>query len=84
VCHLWVFWVYKGVADSGDAVIQEQGFSIIDTREPAIAMPVPVCFHPMDLHPHRNQIFLVGRHQEVRQFTSPGLHHITFQLVVIV
>ena len=29
------------------------------------------------LHPHRNPIFVVGRHQEVRRFVSPGLHHIT-------
>jgi hypothetical protein len=31
--------VYKKFADSGDVVIQEQGFSIVDTREPAIAKP---------------------------------------------
>jgi hypothetical protein len=28
------------VADPGDAVIQEQGFSIFDTHEPAIAIPL--------------------------------------------
>jgi hypothetical protein len=30
--------VYNKVADSGDMVIEEQGFSIVDTREPVIAM----------------------------------------------
>jgi hypothetical protein len=34
-----VFWVCNKVADSGDVAIEEQGFSIFDTREPAIAMP---------------------------------------------
>jgi hypothetical protein len=33
-----VFRVYKKVADSGDVVTQEQGFSIVDTHEPVIAM----------------------------------------------
>ena len=28
------------------------------------------------LHPHRNPIFVVGRHQEVRRFVSTGLHHL--------
>ena len=28
-------------------------------------------------YPHKNQIFLVGRHQEVRLFVLPGLHRIT-------
>jgi len=32
VCPLLVFWVYKSVADSGDVVIQGQGFSIIDMQ----------------------------------------------------
>ena len=53
-------------ADSGDAVIQEQGFSIVDTHEPAIAMPVsPFCLHMIDSYPHGNEISLVGRHQGV-------------------
>ncbi len=30
----------------------------------------------MDQHPYKNQIFLVGRHQGVRRFVSPGLHYI--------
>jgi hypothetical protein len=38
--------VYIKVADSGGVVIQEQGFSIVDTHEPAIAMPpFPFCLH---------------------------------------
>ncbi len=39
-CLLRVFPVYKKVADSGNLVIQRQGFSIVDTHEPAIAMPL--------------------------------------------
>ncbi len=34
---LQVFRSYKKVADSGDVVIQKQGFSTVDTRVPAIA-----------------------------------------------
>ena len=80
-CLLPVFEVYNKVADSGDVVIQKQGFSIVGTREPAFAMPLsPVCpsFHTMVQVPesYRNQILLVGRHQEVRRFVSPGLHHV--------
>jgi hypothetical protein len=39
--------MYKKVADLDDAVIQEQGFSIVDTHGPAVAMPLlsPFCFH---------------------------------------
>jgi hypothetical protein len=75
---LRVFLVYSKVAHSGDVAIQEQGLSIFDTYEPAIAMPLPLVFvHTMDSYPHRNQIFTVGRHREVRRFVSPGLHHIT-------
>jgi hypothetical protein len=33
-----VFGVYKKVGDLGDVVISEQGFSIVDTHEPAIAI----------------------------------------------
>jgi hypothetical protein len=76
---LRVFPEYNKVADSGDVVIQEQGFSIVDTHEPAIAIPrfpLRFVFLHMDPSPHRNQIFLVGHRQEVRQFVSPGLHHI--------
>jgi hypothetical protein len=73
-----VFRVYNKVADSSDVVTQEQGFSIVDTHEPAIAIPLlSFCLHTMDSYPHRSQIFLVGRHQEVRRFVSPGLHHVT-------
>jgi hypothetical protein len=69
--------VYSKVSDSGDVVIQKQGFSIVDTHEPAIAMPLsPIWFHMMNTYRYKNQIFLVGRHQEVRRFVSPGLHHI--------
>ena len=72
-----MFRVYNKVADSGDVVIEKRGFSIVDTHEPAIARPpLSFCLHTIDSHPHRNQIFLVGRHLEVRQFVSPGLHHI--------
>jgi hypothetical protein len=75
---LRVFRVYNKVADSGDVVIQEQGFSIVDTHGPAIAIPLPLVFvYSMDSFPHKNQIFPVGRHQEARRFLSPGLHHIT-------
>jgi len=77
VCPLPVFWVYKLVADSDDVVIQTRGFSIVDTHEPAIAMPLsPFCIQVIDLCPYRNQIYLVGHHQGVRRFVSPGLHHI--------
>ena len=84
VCPLRVFWAYKIVADSGDVVIQEQGLSIFDTHEPAIAIPLlSFCLLAMHLAndaPHRNQIFPVGCHQgvTVRRFVSPGLvvHHI--------
>jgi hypothetical protein len=73
-----VFRVCKKVADSGDAVIQKQGLSTIGIRVPAFAMPLsPVCLYMMDSSSHRNQIFPVGRHQEVRRFVSPGLRHIT-------
>ena len=76
MCLLRVFWVHNKVADSGGVVIQEQGFSIVDTREPAIAMPLsPFCLH-LESQSHENQKFLVGRRQGVRRFVSPGLHHI--------
>jgi hypothetical protein len=69
--------VYNKVADSDDVVIEKQGFSIFDTHEPAIAKPrSPFCLHVTQIDSHRNQIFLVGRHQEVCRFVSPGLHHI--------
>jgi hypothetical protein len=78
VCLLQVFRVYNKVGDSGDVVIEKQGFSIVDIHEPALAMHLsPLCIHAIDSHSHRNQIFLVGHHQEVRRFDSPGLHHIT-------
>jgi hypothetical protein len=49
VCPLWVFCVYNKDADSGDVVTQEQGFSIVDTHEPAIAIPPPAVFlHTMN------------------------------------
>jgi hypothetical protein len=41
-------------------------------------MPLsPVCFYMMNTYSHRNQIYQVGRHQEVRRFVSPGLQYIT-------
>jgi hypothetical protein len=78
VCPLRVFWVYKKVADSGDVVIQEQGFSIVDIHEPAIAMPLS-SFSLYDRYSgfvQKFKYFLAGRHQEVRRSVSPGLHHI--------
>src|SRR6266404_1829955 len=77
MCILRVFWMYKLVADSGEVVIQKQGFSIVGTHEPAIAMPLsPFCLQIMESYSYKNQIFPVRRHQGVRQFVSPGLHHI--------
>ena len=77
ICFLRVFGMYKKVADSGDVVIEKQGFSIVDTHGSAIAISLPTfCLHAIDSDPHRNQTFLVGRHQEVRRFVSPHLHHI--------
>jgi hypothetical protein len=68
----------RKVADSGDEVIQKQGSSIFDTHEPAIAMHLsPYGLYMMDAKSYKNQIFLVGRHQGVYRFVSPGLHHIT-------
>jgi len=69
--------MYKKVADSGRVVIQRQGFSIVDTHEPAIAMPLsPTFLHMMESYSYKNEIYLEGRHQGVRRFVSPGLHHI--------
>ena len=67
------------VADSGYMVIQKRGLSIVDTHELAIAMPLyPFFVYVMDSCPHRNKIFLTGRHQEVRQSVSSATsHHIT-------
>ena len=60
--------MYNKVADSGDVVIQGQGISIVDIHEPAIAMPLPPLFlHAMNRYPHRNKIFLIRRHQELRR-----------------
>jgi hypothetical protein len=70
--------MYNKVGDSGDVVIEKQGFSIVDIHEPALAMPLsPFCLHEIEPFSDRNQIFLVGHDQEVRRFDSPGLHHIT-------
>jgi hypothetical protein len=64
VCLLRVFLVYSKVGDSGDVVIPEQGSSIVDTREPAVAMTLlPIFLHTMAwVYPHSDQIFLIGRH----------------------
>jgi len=40
VCPLWGFAVYNKVAGLGDVVTEGQGFSIVDTHEPAFAMPL--------------------------------------------
>ena len=74
--------VCKKVGDSGDAVTQEQGFSIIDTHGSAIAISLHQFWFRYNRtrivsYPHRNRIFVIGRHQEVRRFDSPGLHQIT-------
>ena len=76
MCLLRVFCVYKLIADSGDVEIEKPGFSIVDTREPAIAMPLYPSFFHIPSYPYKNQILLVGRHQGVCRFVSPGLHHI--------
>src|SRR6266403_5423813 len=56
---------------------ERQGFSIVDTHEPAIAMPLsPFCLRVIDPYSYKNQILLVGCHQGVRRFVSPCLHHI--------
>jgi hypothetical protein len=70
--------VYNKVADPGDGVIEKQGFSIVDTHEPAISKALSSFFSKtIEPQTHRDQISPVGRHQEVRRFGSPGLHHIT-------
>jgi hypothetical protein len=75
---LQVFRVYNKVADSGDVVIQEQDSSIVDTHEPAIAIPLHLVFQKAsDIDPYKNRICLEGRHQGVRRFVSPGLHDMT-------
>lgn len=73
--------MYNKVADLGDVVTREQGFSIFETHEPAIAMRLsPVRLHTMDSYSHRNKKFLVELHQEVRRFVSHGLvYHIVSQ-----
>jgi hypothetical protein len=74
---LQVFLAYKKVGDPGEVVTEKQGFSIVDIHELALATPLsPFCLHIYEPS-HRNEIFLVGHHQEVRRFHSPGLHHIT-------
>ena len=76
MCPLRVFWVYKQVAGSGDVVIEEQRFSIFNTHEPAVTMPLSslwICLQTMDTHSCRNQIFLEGGRRGVRRFVSPGL-----------
>ena len=79
---LQVFRSYKKVADSGDVVIQKQGFSTVDTRVPAIATTLFLFSQiglrspprgNLDTQPHRNQIFLRGRRQGALRFLLPGL-----------
>ena len=65
-------WGYNKVADPGDMVGPVQGFSIFDTREPGIAMPLSAYDRI-----YRNQIVLVGHHQEVRRFISVASGYIT-------
>ena len=74
---LRVFRVHNKVADSGDVVIQKQGFSIVGTHEPTIAMPLLSFVRCMIyLWSYRYQIFPIGSRQGVRRFVSLGLHHI--------
>ena len=78
MCPLRVFQECNEVADSGDVMIQKRGFSIFDTHELTVAIPLlSFCFQTTG-SPHRNQIFPVGRRQGVYRFDSPGLvHHTT-------
>jgi hypothetical protein len=78
VCLLRVFGVNNEAGDSGDVVIEKQGFSIVDTHEPAIAKSLsPFFSETIDSYTHSGQIFPIERRQEVRRFGSPGLRHIT-------
>jgi len=69
--------VYNKAADLGDVVIQKQGFSIFDTHELANAMSLLpfLCRDANVSSSRRSHIYVVGRHQGVRRFVSPGLHH---------
>ena len=69
--------MYNKVADSSDVVIQERGFSIVDTHEPEFAMPLSPFCYMTDTYSYEIQIFPVGHHQEAHLFVPPGLHHIT-------
>jgi hypothetical protein len=78
VCLLRAFGVDNEDGDLGDVVIEKQGFSIVDTHEPAIAKsPSPFCSETIDSYTHSGRIYPVERRQEVRRFGSPGLHHVT-------
>ena len=73
---VWVYRQDRQVADSGDVVIQER-FSIVDTREPAIA----ISLSPFCLYSYRTHIFPVGCHQGVRRFIH--LVYITLRQSVV-
>ena len=81
---LRVFWVYKKVGDPDDVVIEKQGFSIVDTHGPVLAIPLlSLCRHPNDSpRPRRDKIFPVGCHRGVFRFVRPGLHHVTSSEVI--
>jgi hypothetical protein len=70
--------MYNKVADPGDVVIQKRGFSTFkfDTHELANAMHLyPFLWQEANVSSsRRSQICLVGRHQGVGRFVSPGLH----------
>src|SRR6266403_6365864 len=75
-CPSQVFLVSKRVADLGNEAMQKQCFSIVGTREQAFAMRVSQSVSlPLfpDVHPYKNQIFLVGRRQGACRLVSPGL-----------
>ena len=71
---LRVFWVYNKVADSGDVMIEKQGFSIVDTHEPMIAMLLSQFCLYMVVYPYKNQILLGERRQGVCRFVPYCLH----------
>jgi len=52
VCLFRVFQVYNKVADEGGVVIEKQDFSIVDTHEPVIAMPL----HPRAIFQDQSDI----------------------------
>jgi hypothetical protein len=77
VCREYTVPNLNEVSDSGDVIIQEQGFSIVDPHVPALFISLSGLLNS-SLGPHRNQILLVGHHRPggVRRLISPGLRPI--------